>query len=75
MSEQKTKEVKKLENKIKNLEKELESSSRRFNRYYTFYTEFLKFKHRVFNRKFVTDWPIQRFDEALLSLERIAQLE
>ena len=63
-----TKEVKKLQKQFKNLAKSEEMYRKRFEKSYIFETEFRKVATRFENRKYDSEWPIQRFIEAFLYL-------
>ena len=65
-----TKQVKKLENQIKRLEKDRDMYRNRYDKSYDFETEFRIFLNRFESRKYDSEWPIHRFVEALLFLER-----
>jgi hypothetical protein len=63
-----TKQVKKLERKIKSLEKERDTYRNRYNKQCEFEYEFRKFYVRFNNRKYDTEWPFWRFVEAIQTL-------
>ena len=60
-----TKQVKKLENQIKRLEKERDIYRRRYDKQYEFGSAFRRFYIRFKNRKYDSEWPIQRFIEVI----------
>jgi len=62
-------QIKRLERKVKKLEKELEQYRNRFDKAYEFERAFRIFHHRFSNREYDSHWPIQRVQEALLNLK------
>jgi len=64
--------IKRLENKFKRMKKEREDMRERFREYYDFWIHFMRFYNRINNRKYSSQWPIERIDEALLNLKEKA---
>jgi len=60
-----TKQVRKLENQIKRLEKERDICRRRYDKQYAFESAFRRFYNRFRNRKYDSDYPIERFIEII----------
>jgi len=65
-----TKKVKKLERKIKSLEKERDMYRNRYDKSYDFEKEFRIFLNRFDSRKYDSEWPIERIIESLIFLRR-----
>ena len=63
------KKIKRLENKARRLKKEREDMRDRFREYYQFWIDFRRFYNRFTGRKYDSDWPIVRVDEALMHLK------
>ena len=63
-------QIKRLQRKVKKLEKELEQYRRRFDKAYEFEREFRIFHHRFTSRKYDSDWPTARFSESIYFLNR-----
>jgi len=66
-----TKMVKKLENKIKRLEKDAAKMHVRYQKKLDFEFAFRRFYDRFKGRKWSSDWPIERVIEAMLNLKEV----
>ena len=62
-------EIKKLNRKVKSLIRDLERCQERRKEHLTFEYEFQKFVTRFEGRKYTSDWPFERFLEALIHLK------
>jgi hypothetical protein len=62
-------EIKKLNRKVKALNRELKNYQEQRNKQLEFEFEFRKFYARFERRKWKSDWPFERFLEALLHLK------
>ena len=66
-----TKMVRKLENKVKRLEKDAAKMDERYRKKLDFEYAFRRFYVRFKGRKYSTDWPLERMEEAMLNLKEV----
>ena len=63
--------IKRLEKKLAKEKRNYEQLYERLEKHYAFEIAVEDFINRVKKRKWNSDWPIERFDEALLHLEKM----
>jgi len=63
-----TKQVKRLERKLRETQKSEEAYRKRWQELYDFENAFIRFYSRFKDRKYDSEWPVQRVTEALLHL-------
>jgi len=64
-----TKQVKRLERKLRETEKSETAYRERYHKFYEFQNEFRKFYNRFSSRKYESEWPTLRVAEALFYLK------